>query len=389
MVNEFVAPEGKLDAPVVVLGEVPGKVEMVEGQPFVGPAGRLLFDSFFARAGIRRSQCLILNVHWKQPPGNKWESIPKDELGVFDARTMEIICRHERSVIIAVGGHALDFLFHGTSKVPKNTQSSITKWRGSLLQTSLYFESTLHKLLPKPCVVVPIIHPAAVLRSGSYDAATTEDTNERKGLHYRALCQHDAHRIAQVIEGELTGPPERSILHAGNSEPGDLIQELTNMKNRLNPIAFDIETFAKTITCIGVADSSDFGIVVPLTQLPYWTLRERASVIKAIGEVLDCPAPKIGQNLDYDVQYLARFGLPVRNVWLDTALAHQILYPEMPHDLALLASIYTTQPYYKDMRKEVATDEYEETQWVYNGIDCCVTWEVGTKVNTEIGDWDG
>ena len=47
MVNEFVAPEGKLDAPVVVLGEVPGKVEMVEGQPFVGPAGRLLFDSFF------------------------------------------------------------------------------------------------------------------------------------------------------------------------------------------------------------------------------------------------------------------------------------------------------------------------------------------------------
>lgn len=104
---------------------------------------------------------------------------------------------------------------------------------------------------------------------------------------------------------------------------------------------------------------------------------------------MDSPAPKIGQNLDYDVQYLARFGLPVRNVWLDTALAHQILYPEMPHDLALLASIYTTQPYYKDMRKEVDTDEYEETQWLYNGIDCCVTWEVGTKLNTEIGEWDG
>ena len=205
MVNEFVAPEGKLDAPVVVLGEVPGKVEMVEGQTFVGPAGRRLLDSC----------ALIVTIDGGGP-----DYIPKDELGVFDARTMEIICRHERSVIIAVGGHALDFLFHGTSKVTKNTQSSITKWRGSLLQTSLYFESTLHKLLPKPCVVVPIIHPAAVLRSGSYDAATTEDTNERKGLHYRALCQHDAHRIAQVIEGELTGPPERSILHAGNSEPG-------------------------------------------------------------------------------------------------------------------------------------------------------------------------
>lgn len=46
MVNEVVKPEGKEDAPIVVLGEAPGKVEMVEGQPFVGPAGRLLFDSF-------------------------------------------------------------------------------------------------------------------------------------------------------------------------------------------------------------------------------------------------------------------------------------------------------------------------------------------------------
>jgi hypothetical protein len=50
----------------------------------------------------------------------------------------------------------------------------------------------------------------------------------------------------------------------------------------------------------------------------------------------------------------------------------------------MLTSIYTLQPYFKEMRKEVETDQYDEAQWTYNGLDCCVTYEIGMKLAAEL-----
>jgi len=154
--------------------------------------------------------------------------------------------------------------------------------------------------------------------------------------------------------------------------------------DRVHPVAFDIETYGGTTTCIGVAESEDAAVVIPLTDVPGWSEKQQALCLSMLARVLDTERPKIGQNLDYDVQYLAKIGLPVRNVWVDTAVAHSIMHPELPHDLGLLTSLYTDEPYFKDMRKDVETDEYDSTQWRYNGLDCCVTWEIGMKLEYEL-----
>jgi uracil-DNA glycosylase len=57
---------GSPGARLLLLGEQPGDAEDAEGQPFVGPAGRLL-DRALAQAGVSRPDVYVTNVvkHFK------------------------------------------------------------------------------------------------------------------------------------------------------------------------------------------------------------------------------------------------------------------------------------------------------------------------------------
>jgi len=57
---------GPAEAKLMLIGEQPGDVEDREGQPFVGPAGRLL-DRALAAAGIDRARVYVTNAvkHFK------------------------------------------------------------------------------------------------------------------------------------------------------------------------------------------------------------------------------------------------------------------------------------------------------------------------------------
>jgi DNA polymerase len=58
--------KGRLNARVVLVGEQPGNDEDLQGEPFVGPAGRVLSQGL-AEAGIERSDAYVTNVvkHFK------------------------------------------------------------------------------------------------------------------------------------------------------------------------------------------------------------------------------------------------------------------------------------------------------------------------------------
>ena len=71
----IVPPNGKLDAPIIILGEATGQKEEVAGIPFIGPSGNLLFDDILGRAKIKRDECLVMDVYWRKPPANKWDKI--------------------------------------------------------------------------------------------------------------------------------------------------------------------------------------------------------------------------------------------------------------------------------------------------------------------------
>jgi len=63
--------DGIDDAPVLLIGEAPGKDEDQQGKPFVGRSGQLL-DRMLAQIGLsRQSNLLISNTIYWRPPGNR------------------------------------------------------------------------------------------------------------------------------------------------------------------------------------------------------------------------------------------------------------------------------------------------------------------------------
>ncbi len=63
--------DGTLGAPVLLIGEAPGKDEDEQGKPFVGRSGQLL-DRMLAYIGLdRKVNLLISNTIYWRPPGNR------------------------------------------------------------------------------------------------------------------------------------------------------------------------------------------------------------------------------------------------------------------------------------------------------------------------------
>lgn len=61
---------GREDARVMLIGEGPGEQEDLKGEPFVGPAGKLL-DSMLSLIDLDRTKVYIANVVKCRPPGNR------------------------------------------------------------------------------------------------------------------------------------------------------------------------------------------------------------------------------------------------------------------------------------------------------------------------------
>ncbi len=61
---------GKRDADVMFIGEGPGEQEDLQGEPFVGPAGKLL-DDMLSIIDLSRENAYIANIVKCRPPGNR------------------------------------------------------------------------------------------------------------------------------------------------------------------------------------------------------------------------------------------------------------------------------------------------------------------------------
>jgi uracil-DNA glycosylase len=84
--TQTVFGEGPQRARVMLVGEQPGDEEDLSGQPFVGPAGRLL-DQAMDEAGLRREDLYVTNVvkHFKWKPAGKRRLHEKPRLSEINA----------------------------------------------------------------------------------------------------------------------------------------------------------------------------------------------------------------------------------------------------------------------------------------------------------------
>lgn len=141
--TKVVFGSGSPDADLMFVGEAPGKNEDLQGQPFVGAAGRLL-DQLLAEAGIARDRVYIANVLKCRPPANR-DPRPEeiDACKGYLRRQLELV---DPRVVVTLGNFATKLLLR--------TETGITRLRG----TSYHWW--------RDTMLVPTYHPAAALRGG-------------------------------------------------------------------------------------------------------------------------------------------------------------------------------------------------------------------------------
>jgi len=156
--TQTVFGQGRASARLMLVGEQPGDKEDKEGEPFVGPAGRLL-DKALEKAGIDRAEAYVTNAvkHFKWRPRGNRRLHQTPRVGEIEAckpwleAEVEAV---EPEAVLAMGATAARSLFGSEVKV--------TKDRGKPLES------------PLAPVAAVTIHPSALLRLRDHDEREAE-----------------------------------------------------------------------------------------------------------------------------------------------------------------------------------------------------------------------
>lgn len=138
--------EGDPDAKVMFIGEAPGFYEDREMRPFIGRAGQLL-NKLLTDVGWKRENVYITNIVKRRPPENR-DPLP-DEIDAYKPylkRQMTII---QPKIIASLGRFSMNYFL---------PLAKISRDHGKVAD----FSAKGGK-----CIVYPLYHPAAALRSTS------------------------------------------------------------------------------------------------------------------------------------------------------------------------------------------------------------------------------
>ena len=156
--TQTVFGQGRRTSRLMLVGEQPGDKEDREGEPFVGPAGRLL-DRALEEAGIDRAEAYVTNAvkHFKWRPSGKRRLHQTPRAGEIEACKPWLQAEVEAikpQGLLAMGATAARSLF--------GTKVKVTKDRGRPLES------------PLAPVAAVTIHPSAILRLRDHDEREAE-----------------------------------------------------------------------------------------------------------------------------------------------------------------------------------------------------------------------
>lgn len=153
--NKFVFGVGDPHASLVLVGEAPGREEDIQGEPFVGPAGRLLDKILKAINRSRDNDVFICNVLKCRPPENR--DPLASEVEACEPYLIHQFNLIQPKLIVALGRVAAKTLL----RVDKPLKS---------------MRKTVHDYFGTPLIAT--YHPAALLRNKNFKPACWEDFQE-------------------------------------------------------------------------------------------------------------------------------------------------------------------------------------------------------------------
>lgn len=393
---------GPRDAKIVIVGESWGESEAYMKKAFQGASGQE-FERMLSEAGLDRNAIFCTNVFAARPPGNDaWRFFPHTKSGAKEWKGLHLTTWIESeltrlfqqieaiapTLVIAAGNYALWALTEeglvsfgseptgdgATVRVP----TGITSWRGSMLVS-------LEGKMPLEQKVLPILHPAAILRA----------------WYNRDVLIHDlSSRVPLALRGDWRPTPPPNIVHMPSFRDADRILDNWHThaaSGNVLRLSHDIETARGVITCMALADgpyaSGSTALVIPLVRPEpsgsfgnYWTAEEELSLTRNLIRLWTHPNVRIeGQNYNYDTQWIEAFYGSRPRLDFDTMLAHHLLWPGTPKSLDYISSLYNHYYWYwKDDNKEWDVKGNFGQHLRYNAEDALRTFECATELRSQI-----
>ena len=348
--------EGSLQSKIWLIGEAPGENEERTGRPFTGGAGRVL-DGLLSETGIRRNETYVDNVIQERPPKNDFSIYYEDKSGRVPsqallrghARIQGLVKEHKPNIVVALGNEAL---FALTGK------KQITKWRGSILSCG-------------GVKVIPMIHPAMVMRQ----------------YEFKPACVLDLTRVKKESTSPAFPLPYKDnfIINPSFIQVMEYLKDVLPTKKYLT---FDIETAQNQIECIGFGWSKEDAICIPIFYgvNSWWSAEEELSIVKELRNLFANPSINfIAQNAQFDMIFIAdkwNVDLNKLNLWMDTMVGFHCVYPELRKGLDFIGSVYTNRPYWKDSGEGGPHNLFH-----YNCIDTVATYESAMEIRKELDEF--
>jgi uracil-DNA glycosylase family 4 len=327
----MVKPRGKLDAPIVIVGDAPTDREMEEGLSFSGHSYDLMYD-LLGQAGFDIEDCVFVNAVTFQKYTKRGALTEKEILPDAKKYLIPFIAQYPRKMVIAMGNNAL--CATGVSKKPQKVNSFRSK-------------VSVSELLEKhgcTAFITATLHPWLVLKEPDLDKDLVTD------LSY-------ARRIYLGEHSEQVGMEIRDI-----DKPQD-VKHLWNAISKNSSLAYDFETSsldrdnALVVTssfCNGLKNSNGEYIVwfwggydklqprYPDTLLKQF-VREFDSLFMEAGNLYDL----IAWNMAYDDWVAERWvGHELPGSQFDGMIMKWSVDNRRPHDLKSSTARFLGYPNY-------------------------------------------
>lgn len=148
--TQLVFGVGSPDADIVFIGEAPGKNEDLQGEPFVGAAGKFL-NEMLGTIGLERKDIYISNIVKYRPPDNR-DPTP-EEIAEFKPYLLKQIAIIRPKLVVFLGRHAMS-VFLPELKISQAHGRPVRKGGQ---------------------VYLPLFHPAAALYNGGMRQTLLDD----------------------------------------------------------------------------------------------------------------------------------------------------------------------------------------------------------------------
>ena len=363
---------------VAIIGDCPTGDDFANNKAFVGKTGGFL-GALLSRAGVQKDSCYqgFISNHALPYGIPNWNS---EEIQEGLHQLNEDLKIFKPNVVLLFGDIPLKAAKDPLTPLGKSYPFKVAKWRGSF-----FLGHAAGPFANMKCVST--FEPKFVLYK-DYDKV--------------AFLQFDLRRMAQQARSPVLELPQRAIdINLTEAQTITKLREIREKRLRISP---DIEGYVDSMSCIGIATSPHYAFVTDVERFTDAIWREMALTLS------DPNVPKILMNGFYDSFILSWcYGIEIGGFADDIQMGHWELYSELAKDdktmsdsesattnkktrgkggmsLAIQASMYTMEPYWKGEGK----DKSHDVRLTYCGKDCCVQfecWEVQSANMQGLNSW--